>query len=206
MQTTTGTGAAARIAVVAALAVLGTAAVGAAALSSPRKLEHLHVLARIRLGDLGAGITYADGAVWAQTVARNELVRIDPKTNRITNRLKLPDATSGDAEQVAPPPAYGAGSLWIVAAGRDPHARRDHESRRAHDRCRLRLARHGPRPRPGRPEVEPGHGNRARATPEENPPCGPDTQYNCFPGVTFGDGSVWAVDNSRHEVLRVAPG
>ena len=41
--------------------------------------------------------------------------------------------------------------------------------------------------------------------PTKNPPCGPDTDYNCFPGVTFGDGTVWAVDNTRHEVLRVAP-
>src|SRR5690348_8043940 len=102
MGTTTGTRTAARAAAVAALAVLGAAAAAAAALSGTPKLERLRVLDQIRLGDLGAGITYADGAVWVQTVARNELVRIDPKTRRITNRLKLPDSTSGDAEDVAP--------------------------------------------------------------------------------------------------------
>jgi len=347
MHTTARTRTAARVAAFAALALLTATAAAAAALSGPPKLKRLRVLDQIRLGDLGAGITYADGAIWVQTVARNELIRIDPKMNRITGRLKLPDATSGDAEDVAPPPAYGAGSLWLVG-GSDgtneastvtrvnlnplsvtkkikvnepfyvgfgfgsvwviqfypyrwskiaPRTNKVVKSVSAigptsfatgagsvwilahRARSLLRL---DPRtddvvatipirtlgsstenvafgfgsiwitdplsPSVTRVDVKTnkqlveilmpngitnpdaltvGAGfvwlasdhdlvrvdprtNRVTGAlgvrpPRKSPPCGPDTQYNCFPGVTFGDGSVWAVDNSRHEVLRVAP-
>ena len=347
MQTTTGTRTAATIALVAALALLVAAAAGEAALSRPSKVVPLHVLGHIRLRDLGAGITYADGAVWVQTVTRNELVRIDPKTNRITGRLKLPDATSGDAEDVAPPPAYGAGSLWLVGGSDgltpsstvtrvtlnplsvattikinepfyvgfgfgsvwvmqfypyrwskiDPTTNKVGKSvpsigptsvttgagsvwilaHRARSLLRLDprtddvVARVPVITLGGSPEnVMYGFGsmwvtdpvapsvaridvktnkqlveilmpdgisnpdalttgggfvwlasdhdlvrvdprtNRVTGTlrvrlPTKDGACGRGTPFNCFPGVTFGDGSVWAVDNSRHEVLRVAP-
>jgi streptogramin lyase len=337
----------ARVAVVTALVLLGGAATAAAALSGPPRLEGLRVLDRIPLGDLGAGVTYADGAVWVQTVTRNQLVRIDPKTNRITARLKLPDPSSGDAEQVAPPPAYGAGSLWMIGGTDgvsspstvirinprrlsvaktikvsepfyvgfgfgsvwvmqfypyrwsriDPRSNKVVESvsaigptsmttgagsvwilaHRANQLVRLNprtgdvvaairiktlgsstenvnfgfgsiwitdplapsVARVDVKTNKQRVEILMPKGisnpdaltsgggfvwlasdhDLVRVDPRtnrvtgalvvrparKNPPCGPSTQYNCFPGVTFGDGSVWAVDNSRHEVLRVAP-
>jgi len=98
---------------------IGLLAVAVASASgADRSVAQLHVQAKIALGDQGAGITFADGAVWLQTVAKNELVRIDPATNRVTDRLKLP-GLNGRAHDVNPPPAFGDHSFWLPNGAAD---------------------------------------------------------------------------------------
>jgi glutamine cyclotransferase len=62
-------------------------------------------------------VIVAEGAVWAIAHDQHALVRIDPRTNRVTSTLTLavaPDGTAMEPFNVV----SGAGSLWVTA---DPH-------------------------------------------------------------------------------------
>jgi streptogramin lyase len=79
------------------LALLGVAL---AALGAP------HVVARIETGSSPGGATAAYGAVWVANDGSGTLARIDPKTNRVTRRVKLrPGLFSA---------THGFGALWTV--------------------------------------------------------------------------------------------
>jgi streptogramin lyase len=81
--------------------------------------------------DIGAGpVTYlavSEDAVWVSAVS--DLVRIDPATNEVADRLRS-EPTFGDV-------AFGAGGLWAIA-GAGTHSR-GHRSDRA--RCGYRFVR-----------------------------------------------------------------
>ena len=79
------------------LALVGVAL---AALSSP------HVVARIETGSSPGGATAAYGAVWVANDGSGTLARIDPKTNRVTRRLKLRPGLFSVT--------HGFGALWAV--------------------------------------------------------------------------------------------
>ncbi len=79
------------------LALVGMAL---AALSSP------HVVARIETGSSPGGATAAYGAVWVANDGSGTLARIDPKTNRVTRRLKLRPGLFSVT--------HGFGALWVV--------------------------------------------------------------------------------------------
>jgi streptogramin lyase len=79
------------------LALVGVAL---AVLSSP------HVVARIETGSSPGGATAAYGAVWVANDGSGTLARIDPKTNRVTRRLKLRPGLFSVT--------HGFGALWAV--------------------------------------------------------------------------------------------
>jgi hypothetical protein len=70
------------------------------------------VAARIRVGRGVAAIAVGEGGVWA--LRRHSVVRVDPRTNRVTARIRA--ATSADLWDGRF--ALGAGALW-VGAGED---------------------------------------------------------------------------------------
>ena len=107
----------AKLAVVTFLA-LGAAAlvvmVGPAAPAKPRPrpvIPTLHVLARIPLGQVGAGIVGAEGYVWTVSqFPRYQIIKIDPASNQVVGRLDLGDGGSTvDVVWIT----YDSGSLWV---------------------------------------------------------------------------------------------
>src|SRR3954462_10333671 len=76
------------------------AAVAALAGSSPQ------VVARIETGMAPGGATAAFGAVWVANDGSGTLARIDPETNRVTQRVRLRPGVFSVT--------HGFGALWIV--------------------------------------------------------------------------------------------
>jgi streptogramin lyase len=65
-----------------------------------------HVVARVPTGDAPGGATAAYAAVWVANDGSGTLARIDPKTNRVTRRLKLRPGLFSVT--------HGFGALWAV--------------------------------------------------------------------------------------------
>jgi streptogramin lyase len=65
-----------------------------------------HVLARVQTGEAPAGLTAAFGAVWVPNDGAGTLARIDPRTNRVTRRLRLRPGLFSVTR--------GFGALWVV--------------------------------------------------------------------------------------------
>jgi streptogramin lyase len=82
------------------LALLAVACAAAAAGSSPQPV------ARVQTGDAPAGLTAAYGAVWVPNDESGTLARVDPRTNRVTRRLRLQPGLFSVA--------HGFGALWVV--------------------------------------------------------------------------------------------
>jgi len=81
------------------LALLAVACAAVAG-SSPQ------VLARVQTGEAPAGLTAAFGAVWVPNDGAGTLARIDPRTNRVTRRLRLRPGLFSITR--------GFGALWVV--------------------------------------------------------------------------------------------
>src|SRR6266511_700697 len=62
--------------------------------------------ARIRVGRGVAAVAVGQGGVWA--LRSRSVVRVDPRTNRVTARIRAPAADSWDGRF-----ALGAGALWV---------------------------------------------------------------------------------------------
>jgi streptogramin lyase len=86
---------------------------GSAASGSTPKVGELQVTAQIPIGRLAGGIVGARGFLWVVSVfPKNEVDKIDPKTNRVVARLPLGGVPSAEVAWIT----YGAGSLWISRA------------------------------------------------------------------------------------------
>jgi DNA-binding beta-propeller fold protein YncE len=74
----------------------------------------LRIRARIPIGELAGGIVSAAGSIWAVTVyPKQQVVQIDPATNRVVGRIFLGGTPSpGDVAWIT----YGAGALWVSRA------------------------------------------------------------------------------------------
>lgn len=81
------------------LALLAVACAAAAG-SSPQPV------ARVQTGDAPAGLTAAYGVVWVPNDESGTLARVDPRTNRVTRRLRLQPGLFSVA--------HGFGALWVV--------------------------------------------------------------------------------------------
>lgn len=97
-------------------ALLGLLAAGASTASThaaPTK-PALRIGARIPIGELAGGIVAAAGSIWAVTVyPKQQVVQIDPGTNRVVGRIFLGGTPSpGDVAWIT----YGAGALWVSRA------------------------------------------------------------------------------------------
>jgi len=96
---------------VAALAITGVVASAAPDRTSNNVVAKLHVQARIPIGRFAGGIVGAEGSVWAVAIyPKNEIVQINPGTNRVVARLAL-GGTPSPAEVAWI--TYGDGSLWV---------------------------------------------------------------------------------------------
>jgi YVTN family beta-propeller protein len=62
------------------------------------------VTARIPIGELPYAVTAGGGAVWAPALLSKRLVRINPKTNRVTASV------DGSFNRLA----FGAGAVWVI--------------------------------------------------------------------------------------------
>jgi streptogramin lyase len=98
------------------LALIGLALGLLAGGSSPK------VVARVPTGASPAGAVAAFGAVWVANDAAGTLARIDPKTNRVTKRIKLSPGLFSVTR--------GFGALWIVNYERNTLVRVDPRSGR----------------------------------------------------------------------------
>src|SRR6187549_3042164 len=76
-----------------------------------------HVVARVPTGDSPSGAIAAYGAVWVANDRSGTLARIDPKTNRVTRRLRLRPGLFSVT--------HGFGALWAVNYDRDTLSRVD---------------------------------------------------------------------------------
>jgi streptogramin lyase len=94
------------------LALIGIAA----ALAAP------HVLARVHTGAAPGGAVSAFGAVWVANDTAGTLARIDPRTNRVTRRVRLRPGVFSVAR--------GFGALWVVNYKRNALTRVDPRSGR----------------------------------------------------------------------------
>jgi streptogramin lyase len=81
------------------LALLAVACAAVAG-SSPQPV------ARVQTGDAPAGLTAAYGAVWVPNDEAGTLARVDPRTNRVTRRLRLRPGLFSVT--------HGFGALWVV--------------------------------------------------------------------------------------------
>ncbi|HET9614651.1 MAG TPA: hypothetical protein VFP22_07550 [Candidatus Limnocylindrales bacterium] len=96
------------VSLVAVATVVGGGTATAHGTSSPSALR---VRARVATGDLVGGLASAGGFVWGvATYPRQEVVQIDPATNRVVARIPL-GGTPGPS-QVAWI-TYGDGALWV---------------------------------------------------------------------------------------------
>jgi streptogramin lyase len=100
------------------MAKLALLAVASAALagSSPQ------LLARVQTGGSPAGAVMAGGAVWVANDSAGTLARIDPRTNRVTGRVRLRPGVFSVAR--------GFGALWVVNYKRNMLTRVDPATRR----------------------------------------------------------------------------
>src|ERR1043166_4339770 len=92
----------------AAIGLLSALAVGG---SSPQ------VLARIQTGASPGGAVSAFGAVWAANDGAGTLARIEPKTNRVTRRVRLKPGVFSVTS--------GFGAVWVINYKRDSLTRVD---------------------------------------------------------------------------------
>ena len=65
-----------------------------------------HVIARIPVGDTSYQAIAAGDAIWVSNHGDGTVMRVDPRTNRVTKKVELPGVTPGGL-------AYLAGALWI---------------------------------------------------------------------------------------------
>jgi hypothetical protein len=96
--------------------LLGLLTAGASTSSShaaPTK-PALRIRAHIPIGELAGGIVSAAGSIWVVTVyPKQQVIRIDPATNRVVRRIFLGGTPSpGDVAWIT----YGAGALWVSRA------------------------------------------------------------------------------------------
>src|SRR6266496_4189919 len=69
--------------------------------------------AAIKIGGTADWVLITDDAVWVASTKSYAVQRIDPSTNRIVARVRLPgEACSGLA--------YGFGSIWVPICGKKP--------------------------------------------------------------------------------------
>jgi streptogramin lyase len=99
------------------LALLGLACTALGAGSAP------HVVARIQTGAAPAGAVSAFGAVWVANDGAGTLARIDPRTNRVTRRVRLQPGIFSVT--------CGFGALWAINYKRHSLTRVDPTSGRA---------------------------------------------------------------------------
>jgi streptogramin lyase len=74
----------------------------------------LQIRAHIPIGELAGGIVSAAGSIWTVTLyPKQQVVQIDPATNRVVGRIFLGGTPSpGDVAWIT----YGAGALWVSRA------------------------------------------------------------------------------------------
>src|SRR5262249_56097776 len=83
-----------------ALVRLPLATVGATILAA------LTPVATVSVGAGSGMLVSAGGSVWTTDFTLGQVVRIDPKTNKVARRISLPGRPFGLA--------YGAGSVWVA--------------------------------------------------------------------------------------------
>ena len=83
-----------------------------------------HVVARVETGAGPGGATAAFGAVWVANDRAGTIARIDPRTNRITRRIRLRPGVFSLT--------HGFGALWVVNYDRDTLTRVEPRSGRKH--------------------------------------------------------------------------
>lgn len=99
------------VAVLSAVAAAGVLRADAAATEFPN-VEQLAVEARVTIDGVPGGIAVAAGSVWVASMTTGFLNRIDPRTNRITGRIRYgPGASAPRGED---PVAFGGGALWVA--------------------------------------------------------------------------------------------
>lgn len=76
-----------------------------------RSMVDLKPAATLRLGATADWVQIAGGAVWVGTGGPDSIVRIDPRTNRITARARLPGAVCAGMTS-------GFGAVWAPLCGR----------------------------------------------------------------------------------------
>jgi streptogramin lyase len=87
-----------------AVAIIASLFLVACAQGATRATE---LVAKIEVGGRGAcSVAFEGGAAWATVFSTNEVVRIDPATNRVTNRIRTDGGPCGISA--------GAGSLWVM--------------------------------------------------------------------------------------------
>jgi virginiamycin B lyase len=97
-------------------------------------LAPLHVVATVATPARPIGVAYGSGAVWTASFDFGGVLRIDPKTNRITARIKTGRGPIGVT--------YGAGSVWVANWLEDTVARVDPNSGKVV--ARIHVGAHGP--------------------------------------------------------------
>ena len=67
-------------------------------------------------GVLGEGVAYGEGAAWVADTRHNDVLRVDPKTNRVVKRIRIETGISNDI-------AVGAGAVWVLNGNDDKVSR-----------------------------------------------------------------------------------
>jgi DNA-binding beta-propeller fold protein YncE len=67
------------------------------------------IVAKIRVGGQPCSVAMASGSAWATVFADDEVVRIEPATNRVVKRIAVDGGPCGITS--------GAGSLWLMNFG-----------------------------------------------------------------------------------------
>jgi hypothetical protein len=150
--------------------------------------------ARIRVGRGVAAVAVGQGGVWA--LRSRSVVRVDPRTNRVTARIRATAADSWDGRF-----ALGAGALW-VGAGADT-IRVDVRTGRP---SRVRVAAWAVAPDGLWSCQTPAQGRPAglvRVDPRTLAETTPIPVPACPAALAAERGLVWAIDEPGRRVLRV---
>jgi DNA-binding beta-propeller fold protein YncE len=105
----------ARVALVCAIAAIGTVSVSASAPAASTFIgPRAKVVAKIAIPEGTGGLTIGEGAVWALSWSKWTLMRIDPHKNVIAARIKLKPANScPPAPDTCGQVAAGNGAVWV---------------------------------------------------------------------------------------------
>jgi YVTN family beta-propeller protein len=178
------------------------------------------VVASIRIPQGSGGLAVGEGAVWAMSDSASTLLRIDPKRNTVSARIKIkPNNPCPAFPQACSEAAAGQGAVWVSHPSDNTVSRIDPQANRV--LATIPVGRHPDRiavsPGPvwvansGGPTVSSGGptvsridpaANRVVATIEIGPARGCCSD---FMQLTVGGGSVWVGVPNLTSVVRIDP-
>jgi YVTN family beta-propeller protein len=197
--------------------VVSTASVFAGSDGVPRGGK---VVASIRIPQGSGGLAVGEGAVWAMSDSASTLLRIDPKRNTVSARIKVkPNNPCPAFPQACSEAAAGQGAIWVSHPSDNTVSRIDPQTNRV--LATIPVGRHpdgiavspgavwvansgGPTVNSGGPSVsriDPA-ANRVVATIETGPARGCCSD---FMQLTVGGGSVWVGVPNLTSVVRIDP-